>query len=104
VVTGITGLPARRRRSGQAASAGTALMAGRAVGLPVALDDLDPVVERDEPDPAAVDRYAGLRPRTDRVARVVMELAGPPPGPDGPDGPDGRSTPQAGRLRRPRCD
>jgi xylulokinase len=74
VVTGITGLPARRRRSGQAASAGVALVAGRAVGLSIALDDLDPVIERDDPDPVAVDGYARLRRRSDSVARMVMEL------------------------------
>ncbi len=100
VLTGITGLPARRRRSGQAASAGVALVAGRAVGLPIALDDLDPVIDRDEPDPVAVDRYAGLRSRSDTVARLVMDLTGRA---EDRDRPDGRTAYHDGRLRRPGC-
>ncbi len=99
VLTGITGLPARRRRSGQAASAGVALVAGRAVGLPVRLDDLDPVIDRDEPDPVVVERYAGLRSRSDRVARLVMALTGPPEDREG----DGRTAHDDVRLRRPGC-
>jgi xylulokinase len=99
-LTGITGLPARRRRSGQAASAGVALLAGRAVGLRVALDDLDPVIERDEPDPVAVDRYAGLRPRSDAVAQLVMALTGLP---EDRDRPGVRSAHDHDRLRRPGC-
>lgn len=89
VLTGITGLPACRRRSGQAASAGTAVVAGRAVGLGVELDDLDPVIDRAEPDPVVVDHYAGLRGRSDRVAALALAVADP--GAGGGEPGDGRS-------------
>ena len=81
VVTGVLGLPARARRSGQAASAGAALLAARAVGLGCDLDRLDPVDRRVEPPPGTVQTYRGLRERSDRVVR------GPPSGPHGPTGP-----------------
>ncbi len=105
VLTGITGLPVRRRRSGQAASAGVALMAGRAVGLSPALDDLDPVIEPDQPDPLAVASYARLRPQSERVARLVMGLTDPPVAAEAhqvPPIPDDTHDPEVGR-RRPGC-
>jgi len=74
VLTGCTGLPARRRRSGQAASAGAALLAAAAVGQQWDLDVLDPVVDRTEPDPDTVRRYAELRPETDRIASTLITL------------------------------
>jgi sugar (pentulose or hexulose) kinase len=83
VLTGVTGLPARRRRSGQAASAGTAVVAARAVGLDLEVDGFDPVVGDHEPDPAAVARYAELRARSDRLAADAMAWADRPDGPDG---------------------
>jgi sugar (pentulose or hexulose) kinase len=88
VLTGITGLPAIRRRSGQAASAGTAVVTARAVGLDLEVDGFDPVVERHEPDPAAVARYAELRARSDLLAADAMAWAGGPvrPGPPAPGG------------------
>jgi xylulokinase len=78
VLTGCTGLPARRRRSGQAASAGAALLAAAAVGQQWDLDELDPVVARAEPDPDTVGRYAELRPQTERIASTLITLD--PPG------------------------
>ncbi len=74
VLTGCTGLPARRRRSGQAASAGAALLAAAAVGEQWDLGVFDPVVARTEPDPDVVRRYAALRPETDRIASTVITL------------------------------
>lgn len=74
VITGTAGLPAERRRSGQAASAGAALLAGRAVGIDLDLDRLDPVVDVRAPDPAVVARYAALRERADRVAHAALDL------------------------------
>jgi xylulokinase len=78
VLTGVTGLPARHRRSGQAASAGAALLAAAAVGIECALDRLDPADRRVDPDPAAVDRYAELWSGAERTAAAVIELDRPP--------------------------
>ena len=71
VVTAVAGLPAVRRRSGQAASAGAALLAARATGSGYELDRMDPVTDTVVPDPATVAVYAASarRPPT------------PPPGP-----------------------
>jgi xylulokinase len=77
VLAGITGMPASTRRSGQAASAGAALLAARAVGTECDLDRLDPVdpgggVPR--PDPATVAAYRELRARSDRVVAAALRL------------------------------
>ena len=79
ILTAVTGLPARRRRSGQAASAGAALLAAGAVGQPWDLDDLDPVVAVTDPDPAAVARYVALAGPAGRVATALVTLGHPPP-------------------------
>jgi xylulokinase len=74
ILTAVTGLPAVRRRSGQAASAGAALLTAIAVGEDYDLDELDPVVETVEPDETDVARYAELRDRVDAVADAVVAL------------------------------
>jgi xylulokinase len=74
VLAAVTGLPAARRRSGQAASTGAALLAAAAVGAGYDLDRIDPVVETIVPDEAAVARYASLRRRTDEAAAVLVAL------------------------------
>lgn len=79
ILTSVTGLPATRRRSGEAASAGAAMLAARALGMELPLDRLDPVVAEVEPDPAAVERYRELRVTADRVAAVALDLGLPPP-------------------------
>ncbi len=72
VLTGITGLPVVRRRSGQAASAGAALVAAGAVGIDYDLARVDPVIEQVEPDLATVGIYDGLRGQADRVAMAAL--------------------------------
>jgi len=72
VLTSILGVPATRHRSGEAASAGAALLAGRALGLDLTLEQLDPVVALIEPDPAAVEVYRSLRPQVEHVAIAVL--------------------------------
>ncbi len=81
VLCGVTGLPAHSRRSGQAASAGAALLAARAVGIETDLDRLDPVVRRHRPDPEVVPAYRSLRPRSDRAVAALLPL-GRPSGPE----------------------
>ena len=73
VLTSILGVPATRHRSGEAASAGAALLAGRALGMGLSLEQLDPVAAIIEPDPAAVDLYRRMRPQVDHVAVAVLE-------------------------------
>ena len=85
VLSGISGLPVDRRRSGQAASAGAALLASGAVGDGWELDRLDPVVERSVPDPAVVEQYGRLRHGADHVAAALIEL-GTAAGTMGPSG------------------
>ncbi len=74
VLTSVTALPATRRRSGEAASAGAALLGASAIGRALSLDQLDPVVAEIEPDPAGVDLYRALRPVADRVAEALLDL------------------------------
>jgi sugar (pentulose or hexulose) kinase len=74
ILTAVTGLPARRR-GGQAASTGAALLTARAVAEDLDLDRIDPEIDTVMPDPAAVAAYADLRRRADAVARAVISLA-----------------------------
>ncbi len=76
ILSGVTGLPTRRRRSGEAASAGAAMIVARAVGGqdPVDLDRLDPAEADEPPDPAMVADYGALRPSVDAAAGAVIEL------------------------------
>jgi xylulokinase len=74
VVAAVTGLPAVRRRSGQAASAGAALLTSGVVGAGYELDELDPVVETVVPDPSVTDLYEERRARADGAARAVVGL------------------------------
>ncbi|HWE67805.1 MAG TPA: FGGY family carbohydrate kinase [Acidimicrobiales bacterium] len=72
VLTSILGVPATRHRSGEAASAGAALLAGRALGMGLTLEQIDPVSALIEPDPVAVDLYRRLRPQVEHVATAVL--------------------------------
>jgi len=78
VLTGTTGLPVRLRRSGQAASAGAALLGARAVDSSWRIDTLDPVVQRCAADPALARFYADRVPHDDRVAGMLIDLELPP--------------------------
>jgi xylulokinase len=72
VLTSILGLPAVRHRSGEAASAGAALLAGRALGMGLTLEQLDPVDAIITPDPATVELYRRLRPQVEHVAGAIL--------------------------------
>jgi sugar (pentulose or hexulose) kinase len=85
VLTGVTGLPATARRSGQAASAGAALLAAAATGMDWGIDELDPVGLEVGPDPVAVERYAALSGRRAQVADAVLGLADDPGDPSDPN-------------------
>ena len=80
VLCGVTGLPAHSRRSGQAASAGAALLAARAVGSRPTSTGWT----RGAPAPAGprvVPAYRSLRPRSDRAVAALLPL-GRPSGPE----------------------
>jgi sugar (pentulose or hexulose) kinase len=76
ILAAVTGLPVRRPRWTEAASAGAAMLAARATGADVGLDatvdgeDADPI----RPDGALVDCYASLRPGVDAAAGAVIGL------------------------------
>jgi len=74
VVAAVCGVPARSRASGEAASAGAALLGARAVGMPLTVDEVDPPAAELAPDPAAVGLYTGWRRRAEVVARALVEL------------------------------
>ena len=82
VLTSVLGMPATRHRSGEAASAGAALLAGRALGLGLTLDQLDPVEALIVPDPGAVEVYRSLRARVDHVAESALAATESLPGPE----------------------
>ncbi len=72
VLTSVLGIPAVRHRSGEAASAGAALLAGRALGMGLTLDQLDPVEAIITPDAATVELYRRMRPQVEHVATAVL--------------------------------
>jgi xylulokinase len=76
VLTAVTGRPGERRRSGEAAMAGAALLASEALGAGFDLDRLDPVDAETVPPPEMVLRYSELRKKADRVATTALELTG----------------------------
>jgi xylulokinase len=82
VLTATLGVPAIRHHSGEAASAGAALLAGRALGMGLTLEQLDPVQDVIEPDAAAVEVYRRQRRRADHVAQAVLSATESVPGPD----------------------
>jgi xylulokinase len=75
VLTGVTGLPALRRRSGEAAMAGAALLASAALAAGFDLEQLDPVAMETTPPGEVVERYAQLRREADRLAAAVLGAA-----------------------------
>ena len=76
VLTGITGLPAVRRAIDDASSVGARLLVAAARAEALEVDDLNPSVGREEPEPALVEVYAELRGRADGVARAVLGVDG----------------------------
>ena len=85
VLTSVLGVPATRRRSGEAACAGAALLAGRALGMNLALEQIDPVAAVIGPDPDAVELYRRLRAQVDHVALSVLAATESLPEPERPE-------------------
>jgi xylulokinase len=76
IVTAVTGVPGVRRASADAASAGAALVTGRAVGRALELDALNPVAEVVTPPPGTVATYRRLRPLSDAAVAAGLSVAG----------------------------
>ena len=74
LLAAVTGRPVVLRRSGEAASAGACLLAGRAVGAPLELERINPVVTTTPPNASLAKRYREIRPLVDRVADGVLGL------------------------------
>lgn len=77
VLAATTGLPLVRREIDEAASVGARVVVGAAVGDPVDLEALNPVIARMNPDPELVDRYQDSREDSDAWARAVLTLTSP---------------------------
>ena len=86
VLTSVLGIPAVRHRSGEAASAGAALLAGRALGMGLTLEQLDPVEAIITPDAATVELYRRMRPQVEHVATAMLAATEEFPWADGGHG------------------
>jgi xylulokinase len=72
VLAGVANRPVVARTHGEAASAGAAIVAGRAIGSDLDLDRLDPVSNREQPFDSDVVAYGDLRMRHEMVARATV--------------------------------
>jgi xylulokinase len=75
VLAAISERPLVRRAVDDAASVGARVLVGAALGSPVDLEAVNPVVARDEPDPDLRDRYRAARQESDTFARAMLDLA-----------------------------
>jgi xylulokinase len=74
VLAAATGRPVVRRAVDDAASVGARVVVGGALGHPVSVEELNPVVVREEPDASLVDRYRELRLQSDTAAAAILRL------------------------------
>jgi xylulokinase len=72
VLSGVANRPVVARTHGEAASAGAAIVAGRAMGSRLDPDRLDPVSLRERPFDSDVVAYGDLRMRHEMVARATI--------------------------------
>jgi xylulokinase len=73
VIAAVTGRPALRHHLDEAASVGARLLIGIACAESITVDDLNPVVGREEPTPDLVRDYAAVKEESDRVASRLMD-------------------------------
>ncbi len=74
VLSGVASRPVIVREHGEVASAGAAIVAGRALGLQLDADRLDPIAQRVRPYDSDIVAYADLRMRHEMVARATLDL------------------------------
>ena len=72
VLSGVANRPVVARTHGEAASAGAAIVAGKAIGAELDPDRLDPVSKREQPFDSDVVAYGDLRMRHEMVARAII--------------------------------
>lgn len=72
VLSGVANRPVVARTRGEAASAGAAIVAGRAIGAQLDPDRLDPISKREQPFDSDVVAYGELRMRHEMVARAMI--------------------------------
>jgi len=77
VLAATTGFPLVRRAVDDAASVGARVVVGEALGAPVDIDVVNPVLATVDPDPELIDRYDEARRDSDALARAVLELTNP---------------------------
>jgi xylulokinase len=77
VLAATTGFPLVRRAVDDAASVGARVVVGEALGAPVDIDVVNPVLATVDPDPELADRYDEARRDSDALARAVLELTTP---------------------------
>jgi xylulokinase len=66
--------PAVRQALDEAASVGARIVVGAALGEALDVDELNPTVTREEPDPVLIDAYRNIRARSDAAATAVLRL------------------------------
>ena len=74
VLASATGLPVVRRTIDDAASVGARLLVADAMGTPMAVDDVNPVISREVGEARDVEAYTGLRGRSDDATAAVLRL------------------------------
>ena len=74
VLSGVTSRPVIVREHGEMASAGAAIVTGRAIGLQLDPDRLDPIAASERPFDSDIVAYADLRMRHEMIARATIEL------------------------------
>jgi xylulokinase len=72
VLSGVANRPVVARTHGEAASAGAAIIAGRAIGAQLDPDRLDPISIREQPFDSDIVAYGDLRMRHEMVARAMI--------------------------------
>jgi xylulokinase len=77
ILAATTGFPLVRRAVDDAASVGARVVVGEAMGAPVDLDVVNPVIATVDPDPELAERYDEAREESDALARAVLELTTP---------------------------
>jgi sugar (pentulose or hexulose) kinase len=83
VLSATTGLPLVRRALTESGSVGARLLLAMAKGESIGLEDVNPVIEVEQPDPGLTTGYEALRERSDRLATGVIGLTERPTGDDG---------------------
>jgi xylulokinase len=74
IVAGVTGRPVLRYHLDEAASVGARLLIGIASGESITVDDLNPLLAREEPAPDLTRGYAAVKEESDRVASRLMDV------------------------------